>query len=403
MSEPATIMIVGNKFDFPHGTGAAAHVATFARGFVASGARVRVVSLLTPSSGDDGGNAWASGISDGVGFDYACGTRRRGSTFWRRRLLEAKVPVGLWRLASAFFRTGEGPKAIIAYTDSPWWIILMALVARRLGAKCLVEMTEIPFVNEPRGLLLVIWRWAQDHLAFKLVDGFVVMTSFLDEYVRKHCERDVPRLLVPIIVDIAAWDRVPDAPRCSSRPKVAYVGELRRPGETPDLIGAVAQVVPQHPGCILLLIGEAPPDFREEMLRLAGSLGMAGNLELAGGVPRDQLPALLAEVDVLALLRRDGTFSRAGFPTKLAEYLASGRPVVVTGTGDIPQYLDDGVSAYLSPPGDVDTFAAKLRHVLDHPEEAYEVGLRGRAVARESFDCSVHASRVIALLERMGP
>ena len=48
-----------------------------------------------------------------------------------------------------------------------------------------------------------------------------------------------------------------------------------------------------------------------------------------------------------ALPREDALFSRAGFATKLGEYLASGRPVIASATGDVELYLKDDVDAFL--------------------------------------------------------
>ena len=399
---PVTIVIAGNKFDYPHGMGATAHVATLAQGLAASGAHVRVIPLLTPPQpGYADGNLHASGVAGGVRFDYACGTRIRGRTFWRRRLIDACVPFGLWRLASGLLSRAEGRKAIVAYTDSPWWIIMMAVTAHHLGAKCLVELVEIPFVNEHGWARLALRRLLLDHVAFKLVDGFIVMTSFLDQYVRVHAGHRVPRLLVPILVDFSSWETDEPAPCTTLRRKIAYVGELRHPGEIPDLINAFAVAGGDCRNATLQLIGYAPVGFRKEMLSIASRLGLTGRVEFTGSVHREQLPAMLAEAEMLVLLRRDGAFSRAGFPTKLAEYLASGRPVVVTGTGDIPLYLEHRVSAYLSPPGDVPAFASQMRYVLEHPDEARGVGLRGRAVAKELFDSRLHASRVIDFLREV--
>ena len=64
-------------------------------------------------------------------------------------------------------------------------------------------------------------------------------------------------------------------------------------------------------------------------------------------MPREELFERLRTARVLALPRPAGSFSQAGLPTKVAEYLASGRPVVVTAVGDLPLYLRDGVDAYL--------------------------------------------------------
>lgn len=101
----------------------------------------------------------------------------------------------------------------------------------------------------------------------------------------------------------------------------------------------------------------------------------------------------------MALPRASGIFSTAGFPTKLSEYLATAKPVVVTDTGDISKYLQDGVNAFLVPPDDAAAFAQALRHVMSHPEVARTVGRRGREVALKHFDCHLHSARIIKFIQ----
>ena len=93
------------------------------------------------------------------------------------------------------------------------------------------------------------------------------------------------------------------------------------------------------------------------------SLGLAERVEFTGSVERAGLPGLLKEAAAFALPRASGLFSTAGFPTKLGEYLATGKPVVVATTGDIPLYLSDGVDAFFVP-DDTRAFAARLAEMF---------------------------------------
>ena len=104
---------------------------------------------------------------------------------------------------------------------------------------------------------------------------------------------------------------------------------------------------------------------------------------------------------MLALPRPAGAFSQAGLPTKMAEYLASGVPTVVTAVGDLPLYLRDGIDAYLVAPGDPAAFGARLCEALADPDAAL-VGRRGRRVAAEQFDPARHGRRILAFIARCG-
>ena len=86
-------------------------------------------------------------------------------------------------------------------------------------------------------------------------------------------------------------------------------------------------------------------------------------------------------------------------PCKVGEYLCTGRPVIVTGLGEIPKYLQDGVSAYLAKPDNEEFFAYKLEEVLRDSVKANIVGENGRAVALQEFASPVQAGHIIAFFE----
>jgi len=54
------------------------------------------------------------------------------------------------------------------------------------------------------------------------------------------------------------------------------------------------------------------------------------NILLPGAVPPEEVPHLLRLFDVLVLPHSVNAFTRAMFPEKLPEYLATGRPIVST-------------------------------------------------------------------------
>jgi glycosyltransferase involved in cell wall biosynthesis len=73
------------------------------------------------------------------------------------------------------------------------------------------------------------------------------------------------------------------------------------------------------------------------------------------------------------------------------EAMTSGKPIVATRTGAIPELIVDGTTGTLVSPGDVGALAQALTYYAEHPEVRRKHGLAGRARAIERFhieDCA---------------
>lgn len=85
-------------------------------------------------------------------------------------------------------------------------------------------------------------------------------------------------------------------------------------------------------GASLLLVGPRSPTFAIAKL---DALLARPNVQWVGPKPFDELPSYLRMVDVGLTPYRQSAFNHASFPLKTLEYLAAGRPAVVT---DLPAH-----------------------------------------------------------------
>lgn len=123
----------------------------------------------------------------------------------------------------------------------------------------------------------------------------------------------------------------------------------------------------------------------------------------------DELGRRVGRLDHVALAekyRRSAVVAVATRPnlhcsgiTTVLEAMASARPVVVTATPGMADYVDDGVTGLLVPPGDAAALAAALSALLDDPAAAERMGRAGRAAVERRFTSRLQAARIAALLE----
>jgi glycosyltransferase involved in cell wall biosynthesis len=86
--------------------------------------------------------------------------------------------------------------------------------------------------------------------------------------------------------------------------------------------------------------------------------------------------------------------SKARFPTKIGEYLASGTPVITSAVGDIPLFFIDNFNGYICQPGNEEQFADKIKYILQNPLQSNDIGSRGRKMATENFQYSLYSNQL---------
>ena len=149
----------------------------------------------------------------------------------------------------------------------------------------------------------------------------------------------------------------------------------------------------------LYIIGDTPStEDLTRNLKLIDSYNLKERIVFTGIVPYTQMPQILKNAAILALDRPDSIQAQCGFPTKLGEYLLTKNPVVVTKVGDIPKFLEDGISALLSEERNPQEFAQKLEWVLTHKNEADKIGGMGAKVAMKNFNCDIETKKLLNFL-----
>jgi glycosyltransferase involved in cell wall biosynthesis len=104
-----------------------------------------------------------------------------------------------------------------------------------------------------------------------------------------------------------------------------------------------------------------------------------------GFLPRQRMPELLAAADVLAQPGESNRFNDYRFPSKLPEFLVSGRPVILP-RANLGNFLTDGENALLLETGQATELARKIRTLVQDPDLAERLGKAGRQFAMEKLN-----------------
>jgi glycosyltransferase involved in cell wall biosynthesis len=154
--------------------------------------------------------------------------------------------------------------------------------------------------------------------------------------------------------------------------------------------------VQEHDDARLVIAGGLSTSQSDDVPALVRQFGISDKAILVGQLKLQEVVDLMAAADVLVLPKIDHLANRAGVATKLAEYLAAGRPVVASNIGDVSLYLHHREHALLCEPGNVRELAESISTLLSDPSLADRLAQRGRMVAAEAFDVRSNVKRMLA-------
>jgi glycosyltransferase involved in cell wall biosynthesis len=121
------------------------------------------------------------------------------------------------------------------------------------------------------------------------------------------------------------------------------------------------------------------------------------NVHFHPQVPLEEITPILRGSDVLLVtLSSHPTFEQF-VPSKLTDFMAVGRPVLLAAAGESARLVESAGAGVVVPPEDPHALADAVRWLRAHPEEAREMGRRGREFARTRLR-SGHARELEALL-----
>lgn len=238
---------------------------------------------------------------------------------------------------------------------------------------------------------------------YRSADGIVVNTRAFIEHVAR---RGVPRDRIVLVYNGIDRSRFrplpPDAELLrrhglEGRFVAAYVGTLGLAHGLGTLLDA-AERLRGREDMAFLLIGDGAD--RERLEREVAERRL-GNVRLLGLRPRAEIPAWVASIDVAVVMLRDLPVFETVIPSKIFEFLAQERPVVLAARGEIRRLVEDAKAGFVIDPEDPDRLVEALEYVRSHPDEAAARARAGRAWVEENFVRDDLARHMASFLERV--
>jgi len=163
------------------------------------------------------------------------------------------------------------------------------------------------------------------------------------------------------------------------------------------LLEALAGLAERWPRLKLVVVGEVAfweAGYEQQLTQRAAELGLAEQVIWTGF--RSDVPELLRLCDIFVLPSVREPFGRV-----IIEAMATGRPVVATKSGGVPEVVVDGQTGLLVPPEDAQSLASAIETLLGDSQRARQMGAEGLARAHKLFSTDRVAQQVQELYQRI--
>jgi len=182
--------------------------------------------------------------------------------------------------------------------------------------------------------------------------------------------------------------------------KVGYLGTVTPERGSFRILEALSKVQGGGREIEFDCIGTIPPGHLRELNDRADELGVRG-VDYVGYLAPTDGWARMAQSDVgLAVLEPIPNYLES-YPTKIFEYMSMGIPSIVS---DFPLYreiIEKFQCGILVDPLDAGSIAEAIIRLMDNPDEAAEMGARGKEAARSHFSWESEQEKLIEFYSRL--
>ena len=219
---------------------------------------------------------------------------------------------------------------------------------------------------------------------YKQADGIIAISKLLELHYKKQGIRTIR---IPTILDVKSINPKLTMP-VETKISIVYTGN---PGKSKEFLKPIIECLSMNPHIrekidfhiygpnkktVIDNIGQ------DELLERAGE-----SVVIHGYVPQEKIKDIIADAHFQIFVRPKRRSSDAGFPTKLGESMTVGTPVITNETGDICDYLRDGINGFLLHGNETQDVKFAMERIISlNPSDYYQLRINARKTAERWFD-----------------
>lgn len=256
----------------------------------------------------------------------------------------------------------DKPDLIVMYNAGYGWTKRMLKFCKQYNIKLANDITEWYANNELHFWDILPYHYNMTRLQRK-VKNKICISSYLDKY---YSESN--NLLLPPLCDLseAKWSANIEDERIKPFEGITliYAGNPAKKDCVHTVINVVNKLAYEGKSIRFMILGTTRDSYLQRYVNVLESKDLHENIMFLGRVCQDLIPAYYKKADFMVLLREPTRKNMAGFPTKFAESMTAGVPVIANATSDLCNYIINGKTGFIVEDEKADSLEKTLTDVL---------------------------------------
>jgi len=238
---------------------------------------------------------------------------------------------------------------------------------------------------------------------YRRADRIVVVTPAFRDYLIEHWK--IPGEKISVVENGVETEQFRPAPadrelrrelRAENSFVVCYIGTMGNAHGLETLLNAAAELQHSAAQVVFVLVGEGAE--KAKIMALARSRSL-NNLRFVNQQPRERIPQFISSADACLVLLKKTELFKTVVPTKMLEFMACARPVILGVDGQARQILEQAGAGIFVEPENAAQLAETVKRLAGDTALCQTMGVNGRRHILRYFERQRTAETYLAVLE----
>lgn len=388
------IIIVSRQY-YPYGMASTNRVHCYTKGFTELGIKTELIipeATIPYKDKEVTQNKIAEGFYHKTYFRYMSGTTIINKNKWKRPFLDL---ISRIKTICYILKKTDQKTVLYIWGGGILWSSIMILCGHIKNAKIYTELNELPYGTTKESNKTRLFRYIMLNFIFPHYDGFIVISEALKKLAELYNKKTNCTLKVPILVNTNIARDIQCIP--IKTPFIFHSGTLSE----------------QKDGIVKMLIAFsiAKKEIKDLKFYFTGVLDkskdaqiiqetinkykLKDDVKFLGYLDEKTLRSYQKSCNLMIIYKYDTLQNKYCFSTKLGEYLAFEKPVILTNIGEAMYYMKNEENAFIAKWEDTNAIANYIITIIKSPELANKIGKNGLKTCEKEFNYFFHAKRMI--------